>query len=507
MEMRLEKKALDKLFRRRDRIEIPDFQRGKVWNKERKQLFMDTILKKWFVQIVFLRVVDEQNFECIDGQQRLNAIFGFYNNEYPLSRKQSGKLGGYFYKDLPDNIKDIFDDYELYIVEIVDPKDGEVEDLFQRLQLGVPLNSGEKLNAMRGDMRDFAVELSQHNFLEKKISLKNYRFAFLSICSQICLLELERISDVKFKNLQLFYRNYSIFNRKSSRALKIHKVFRYLNRAFDSRVLELSNRASIVSLYLLVSDLLDKTSLEGKEETIKKFYLDFLRKLRAEVQKGALASDTQLILYQSAVNQAADSRDSIQRRHDILMKRLVEFDNDFEQFMEKDAINDRLLALESEKEIRTLSNDIFGLVSDCNSICSSKSKREIFKITSKTFKRISDIDRLVTTKDGFGNFIDALYEMIYEGSGSLKRIPESFKKSGFIGFTIKFVRADLRHDLEHGQEREIQKKKARLSEIYKRFTGKTTLSSVENKDLAKFQERILQDLKSFLTDLKKHCIL
>lgn len=89
MEMKLEKKALDKLFRRRDRIDIPDFQRGEVWDQEKNQIFMDSILRKWFVPVVFLRAVDEQHFECVDGQQRLNAIFGFYNNDFPLSRKYS----------------------------------------------------------------------------------------------------------------------------------------------------------------------------------------------------------------------------------------------------------------------------------------------------------------------------------------------------------------------------------------------------------------------------------
>lgn len=505
MQMRLEKKALDKLFRRRDRIEIPEFQRGEVWSTEKKQAFMDTVLKKWFVPVVFLRVVDEQQFECIDGQQRLNAIFGFYNNEYALSRKYSGKYGGCFYKDLPDTIKDVFDDYDLHIVDIHDPEEGEVEELFQRLQLGVPLNSGEKLNAMRGDMRDFAFELSKHEFLEKKVSLRNYRFAYLSISSQICLLEIEAITDAKFKNLASFYKKYGVFNKKSSRANKILKVFNFLNRIFDSRMSELSNRASIVSLYLLVSDLLDKTSLKGKEETIKEFYTHFLRKLRAEVQKGPLAKDTELIIYQSAVNQAADSKESIQRRQDILMKKLVEFDGDFEQFTEKDAINDRLSTLENEKEMRTLSNDVFGLIGDCNDICSSKGEQVIFKITNKMFRRIADIEKLVTTKDEYGNFIDALYEMAYEGSGSLMRIPESFKKDDFIGFVIKFLRADLRHDLEHGDKKEIKKKKERLRKIYEKHTGKTSISSLENKDLVKIQKGILQGLQLFLTDLKKHC--
>jgi len=84
------------------------------------------------------------------------------------------KSGGHYYRNLPDKIKDIFDDYELHIVEIHNPKEGEIEELFQRLRLGVPLNSGEKLNAIRGGMRDFAVELSKHEFLANEICKCNY---------------------------------------------------------------------------------------------------------------------------------------------------------------------------------------------------------------------------------------------------------------------------------------------------------------------------------------------
>ena len=74
MEMRLEKKALDKLFRRRDRIDLnPDYQRTPVWNKEKQQTFLDTLLKKWNVPKVYFRVLDEEHYECIDGQQRLST--------------------------------------------------------------------------------------------------------------------------------------------------------------------------------------------------------------------------------------------------------------------------------------------------------------------------------------------------------------------------------------------------------------------------------------------------
>jgi hypothetical protein len=421
-----------------------------------------------------------------------------------LPRKY-GKFGGNFYRDLPDKIKDLFDDYELHIVEISDPEEGEVEELFQRLQLGVPLNAGEKLNALGGDMRDFVVELSKHHFLEKKVAIRNYRFAYLSICSQVCLLEMEGITDAKFRNLSTFFKNHVILDKKSSKAKKIVRVFDLLNRIYPHRAPELSNRASIVSLYFLVSDLLRKTSLKGKESQIKKFYSGFLEKLSVEVEKGPLATDTELIIYQSAVNQAADSKESIQIRHDILMKRLTEFDSDFVQYTEKEAILSRLATLEKQDEIFNLSNDIFGLIGEANTICASKSVGEIFKVTNKVYKRIADVDEPVATKDDFGNFMDALYEIVYEGSGTLNRIPSKFKEDGSILIAIKLIRADLRHDLEHGKEKEIVKKRRHLAEIYNLLSNRPSLDSIEGKELLGLQTRILQDLKTLLVELKKYC--
>jgi len=45
MEMRSEKRALDKIYKRRDRYEIPDWQRQKVWSADQKRRLVDSIFK------------------------------------------------------------------------------------------------------------------------------------------------------------------------------------------------------------------------------------------------------------------------------------------------------------------------------------------------------------------------------------------------------------------------------------------------------------------------------
>ena len=501
--MILEKKALDKLFRRRDRIDLnPDFQRTPVWAKDREQHFLDTILKNWHVPKVYFRVIDEEHFECIDGQQRLLAIFRFYNNEIPLSMKYSGQFGGLYYKELPDKIKDIFDDYELQIEKIRYATDEDVEELFKRLQLAVPLNAGEKLNAISGDIRDFAKSISDHEFLTNKISISTVRYALINLAAQICHLEIKGISNVKFSDLEELFEKHKTFNIQGNIARKIIKVLNYLNLSFYEKTPEIKNRAGLVSIYLLISKLIEKSSLKGKEKIIRGFYLDFLRKLKSQVEKGSLADDPELLLYQSAVNQAADSKESIQRRHDILIKRLIEYDTDFEQFVEATELR-RLANFERLQQIRKIKDNIIIGITECNKIFSSKNGEDLFKITNEVFRNAQTLDNPIKSADDFGNFIDALYKIIYEGSGNLERIPQNFKeKEDFIGFEIKHIRTDLRHDYEHGKEKYIEKKKKIISEIYKKYTGKVAISSFSKSSFNKIQLSLLQNILLFLNEMK-----
>ena len=45
MKMTAERRAIDKIFRRRDRYDIPDWQREEVWDTAKKQRLIDSILR------------------------------------------------------------------------------------------------------------------------------------------------------------------------------------------------------------------------------------------------------------------------------------------------------------------------------------------------------------------------------------------------------------------------------------------------------------------------------
>jgi hypothetical protein len=87
MKMISGKKAIDKVFRRRDRYDIPDWQRQKVWNRDKKQRLIDSILRGWKLPKFYFIEGSGENFFVEDGQQRLNTIWEFFSNELSLQRR------------------------------------------------------------------------------------------------------------------------------------------------------------------------------------------------------------------------------------------------------------------------------------------------------------------------------------------------------------------------------------------------------------------------------------
>ncbi len=500
MKIEKEKKALDKLYRRRDRYELqPDFQREEVWSLEKEQSLLDTILKNWDIPKVYVRVVNNDNFEIADGQQRLNAIFKFYDNKIPLSNKLSKEYPGQYYASLPDTIKDIFDDYELDITLIRDATDREIRDLFGRLQLGVPLNSAEKLNSMLGNMRDFVKELSETPFFQQT-SLASRRYAYQSICAQLVKLEIDGAGDLKYKDLSNFYSKQSQFNINSLKAKKIKRILKYIQSIFSGRENIFRNKASIVSLYYLISKLVDKGIDLNKTNSkkLRDFYIDFQDKLSREVQKGSDATNTELIMYQSKVNQAADSKESIETRNKILEKKLAVYEKSFQNVLFKGSIEIVDIENTRKNEISALSTDLISLISDINKIRTSQNQQDMFKPTNEVLAKLKALNEPATIMSKYKSFIDGLYKIYYEGSGSLSRIPTKFVNKNSVFIDIKNLRTDAYHDIEHGKKKKIELKQTTIANTYEKYTGSKNIISSSNSNLFTLQKKIMENLKSTL---------
>jgi hypothetical protein len=310
--------TLSHLYEIRDKINFPVYQRGIVWDEEKRRLLVDSIFRGIDIPKLYLLKTPDGEWDCIDGHQRIQTIVDFFDGGF--------EYNGQKFKELTETDKAIFENYKLTITEVEEEEekalDEDVRLLFKRLNLGVALNAGEKLNAIKSNMGEFVKKMKAHPFIEHA-RIPSRRFAKEQVCAQICnnssfINKTGEFRNSKYEDLENLYRAYEDFDLESDTASNIMGVLDKLNDIFGEEAREITNRASVVSIYLMVEDMIINNELDGKEETVKVFYVRFLNKLREEVGLGIDATSHFLISYQSRVIQAADSRTSIAERHDKL---------------------------------------------------------------------------------------------------------------------------------------------------------------------------------------------
>jgi len=308
----------------------PPYQRGAVWSKSKKQLLMDTIFRNMDIPKLYLRAVNNPpyKYEVVDGQQRLRAIWEFCEGKYPLSTDCASVHGhdvaGKEFSELPNDLTDEFLAYDLSFVMLEETTDEEVEEMFTRLNNGETLTAAEKRNALPGKMKEFVKELTMHPFLQD-VAFKNTRYAFDQVCAQMTLLELAgEPCDTKAKALDKMYKDRVKFDKNGSVAKKIKRVLNFLDNAFREKSPEL-RKQNVVSIYLLVSELMEKYAISGRETTIRDWFVQFENDRRVEQNKDEDERNPDLIRYQEKVMQAVDSKDSIEFRHKILMTSFLSY--------------------------------------------------------------------------------------------------------------------------------------------------------------------------------------
>lgn len=148
---------IKELIKERNSIDPkPQYQRTSVWTIERKSFLIDSILRGYDLPKFYFTFFKNGNgkgfnYEVADGQQRIRAIWEFRDDGYAL--KKNTIIGGddissLKYSELPKKYKDLFQNYELNISNIITHAQGEINDLFTRLQKGVTLNPPELRHAM-----------------------------------------------------------------------------------------------------------------------------------------------------------------------------------------------------------------------------------------------------------------------------------------------------------------------------------------------------------------------
>lgn len=308
----------------------PQYQRGSVWTRKQKQLLMDSILRGMDIPKLYLRTIGDgvngtYDFEVVDGQQRLRAIWEFFDGEYPLSKDSEltlagVDLGGQRYADMPPDAWIELGRYPLTVVEL-EAADDEVEEMFVRLQNGTTLRAAEIRNAMPGNMKFFVRDLAEHPFFPS-CRFTNTRRDYDHVAAQMTQLELAgEPTDVKNTRLELMYRDHQDFDPKSDKARKVRRVLDYLAAMYPAKNPFLE-KYNAVALYLVISHLMENFHVAGREAELATWFEAFEGLRLADREKPDDERNPALISYQERTSHATDSVDSLRFRMDTLLESL-----------------------------------------------------------------------------------------------------------------------------------------------------------------------------------------
>lgn len=162
----------------------PFYQRRARWDVERQSKLIESFIINIPVPPVFLYEKAYNQYEVMDGQQRISAIQAFYNNEFKLAGLEIWpELNGLRYHQLPDKVKAGLDRRSISSIVLLKESAPDEEEaiilrqqVFERLNTGgVKLERQEIRNALgEGVFNSLLIELSRNDAFRRAWSLPPY---------------------------------------------------------------------------------------------------------------------------------------------------------------------------------------------------------------------------------------------------------------------------------------------------------------------------------------------
>lgn len=196
-------------FKNRQVIDFnPPYQRrGRLWSPTDKGYLIDSIINGFDIPKLYLADFQfgqsslnaaKLPYAIIDGKQRLEAVFDFFENKITLNpnfryrKNMDLRLAGLSLRDLKSRHPNVADDFEnasldMMSVFAVDEKD--IHEIFVRLNRSKPLTGAEVRNAIVGPVPEFIRTLATHDFFVENIKFGVSRAGDLNAVAKVLFFE------------------------------------------------------------------------------------------------------------------------------------------------------------------------------------------------------------------------------------------------------------------------------------------------------------------------------
>lgn len=300
-------------------------RKDNIWDGKRKSTLIQSVMSGYPIPNVFA-TKEDNTLNFLDGKQRLSSIFDYMEDGYPLHPKTKPVNGvevvGLRFSELPEDLQKNIREYEIDVVRIEEISQNEMEELFYRLNNGMPLRQIETTRAILGSKTlKFVESIANMNFFAQKANIPSgarKRYVDQELVLQI--LAMIHNSDTGFsgRELQVFVENLREIEIQESLRAKMENACHYLNEAFPKKE-KFLKKLHVPMLFKLVLDLIER----GELVTVRPY------------EFGAWAEgffENMPEEYASACQSGVARKENVQKRLTVLS---ADFDRFFKEMKEK----------------------------------------------------------------------------------------------------------------------------------------------------------------------------
>jgi hypothetical protein len=166
-------------------FELPIQRRSGIWNRKEISLFVDSILRLYPLYPALLnKHSDTKILDVVDFKQRFTGLKDFTNDEFALSKDLEPividgteyEIAGKKFSKLDEALKERFNSRDLTVITMVDATPKEINEIFDRINMGHPLSNGQKRSTIQSEeTMEIIYSLASHTFLEKVLTKAQYK--------------------------------------------------------------------------------------------------------------------------------------------------------------------------------------------------------------------------------------------------------------------------------------------------------------------------------------------
>lgn len=336
----------------------PEYQRGQVWTLAQKKRLVDSVLRGYPIPLFYLHHISKEvaghkreDFEIIDGQQRITALYEYREGNFKLFdpgadaeeaqfpafiQEQPCPWAGKRFEELTPQLQQQMLSTKLATVLIETGVSNEARDLFIRLQAGMPLNSQEKRDAWPGNFTEYVLKVAGkpelpkypgHDFFKNVMKAKQRnRGEFRQLAAQIVMLyqtrrETGRFCDINREAIDVFYYKNLDFDSNGLEAKRFSQILDTLTRLLGDGKRKKVIGHEAISLVLLVDSLWDDYTRSWEKQFADAF--DVFKMKVAEATKQRREQPTEYWLsYGQWTRANSDRAASIEARHKFFAEKM-----------------------------------------------------------------------------------------------------------------------------------------------------------------------------------------